>query len=85
MKISVITVCYNSQDTIQMTMESVLQQTDAELEYIIIDGASGDNTLKIIEQYLEDTRIRLVSEPDNGLYDAMNKGTALATGDYVIL
>ena len=83
-KVSVVTVCYNSQDTIAQTIESVLSQTCDEYEYIIIDGASTDATRDIIAKYNADGRIRLVSEPDNGLYDAMNKGHSLAEGEYII-
>ena len=82
MKISIITVCYNSEATIQDTIESVLAQTHSNIEYIIIDGASSDDTLSIINKY-KDKVSKLVSEPDKGIYDAMNKGVQLATGDVV--
>lgn len=82
MKISIITVCFNSEATIRDTIESVLAQDYADLEYIIIDGASTDGTLKIIDEY-RDRIATVVSEPDNGIYDAMNKGIAKATGDVV--
>lgn len=82
MKISIVTVCYNSQDTIRDTIESVLSQTYADVEYIVVDGASTDTTLSIINEYRD--RIALVvSEEDNGIYDAMNKGIRAATGDFV--
>tara|TARA_R110000822_G_scaffold89201_3_gene206286 strand:+ start:24 stop:773 length:750 start_codon:yes stop_codon:yes gene_type:complete len=82
MKISIITVSYNSGKTIETTFMSVLQQTYKNIEYIVIDGGSTDNTLKIIEKYSEIITV-LVSEQDNGLYDAMNKGISLATGDVI--
>ncbi|RXP45397.1 glycosyltransferase [Lutibacter sp. HS1-25] len=82
MKISIITVCYNSAATIEKTIQSVAAQTYNNIEYLIIDGNSKDATLTIIKKY--DTVItKWVSEPDKGLYDAMNKGIALATGDIV--
>ena len=82
MKISVITVCYNSEATIRETVESVLTQTHRDVEYIVVDGGSKDGTLEILSRYVE--RIQhLTSEPDSGVYDAMNKGLALATGDVV--
>jgi glycosyltransferase involved in cell wall biosynthesis len=82
MKVSLITVCYNSARTLQETIDSVLSQTYAEIEYIIIDGGSTDATPTIIEPYK--SRIaHYVSEPDEGLYDAMNKGIALSSGDMV--
>lgn len=79
---SIITVCYNAAATIEDTIQSVIAQTYRHVEYIIIDGASKDGTLKIIDRYRPNIA-RIVSEPDRGLYDAMNKGLALATGDYV--
>ena len=81
-KFSVITVCYNAQATIEDTIQSVIAQTYHHVEYIIVDGASKDRTLSIINRY-RDRIATIVSEPDKGLYDAMNKGLRLATGDYV--
>ena len=81
-KFSVITVCYNAQATIEDTIQSVIAQTYHHVEYIIVDGASKDRTLSIINRY-RDRIATVVSEPDKGLYDAMNKGIRLATGDYV--
>lgn len=83
MKFSVITICYNAAATIERTLRSVTGQSWAGKEYIIIDGASKDSTLEIIGRYRDKVDI-LVSEPDKGLYDAMNKGLRLATGDYVL-
>lgn len=85
MKVSVITVAYNSAGTIRDTLQSVLHQTYADIEYIVVDGASKDNTLAIIKEYepLFGGRMRYVSEPDQGIYDAMNKGIRMATGDVV--
>ena len=82
MKISIITVSYNSANTIETTFKSVLQQTYSNIEYIVVDGGSTDNTLKIAKKYNEIINI-LVSEQDNGLYDAMNKGISLASGDII--
>lgn len=84
MKITVVTVCYNAEKTIEKTMQSVLRQTYREIEYLIIDGESKDSTLGIIRKYESDKRVRLVSEPDNGLYNAMNKALNYSTGQYVI-
>ena len=83
MKISIITVCYNSEKTIEDTIQSVLKQTYSNFEYVIIDGLSKDNTLNIINKYTNDSRIKLISEKDNGLYDAMNKGIINSTGDII--
>lgn len=80
MKISVITVCYNSVKTIERTIKSVIAQDYDELEYIIIDGASTDGTLDIIERYKDKITI-CISEPDSGLYDAMNKGLEKVSGE----
>ena len=81
-KISIITACYNSSDTIRATIESVIGQDYPETEYIVIDGGSSDNTLKIAGEY--SSRIsRIVSEKDEGIYYALNKGIALATGDVI--
>lgn len=81
-RFSIITVTYNAQKVLEDTIQSVISQTYHQVEYIIIDGASKDNTLTIIEKYR--SRIsQVVSEPDKGLYDAMNKGISLATGDYI--
>lgn len=82
MKISIITVSYNAGATIEQTIQSVLAQSHPDVEYIVVDGASKDNTLDIIEKYK--SRIaHVISEKDKGIYDAMNKGIALATGDIV--
>lgn len=83
MKISIVTVCYNAEQVIEETIKSVLKQTYQNIEYIIVDGASKDGTLDIIRKYESEKRIRFISEPDKGIYDAMNKGSRRATGDYV--
>lgn len=82
MKVSIITVCFNSAATIRDTIESVLAQDYADIEYIIVDGASRDNTLDIVNEY-RGRIAKVVSEPDKGIYDAMNKGIKMATGDVV--
>lgn len=81
--LSVITIVYNNARDIERTMLSVLNQTYTGIEYIVVDGASNDGTLEIIKCY-ENRITKLISEKDKGIYDAMNKGLALATGDYVI-
>lgn len=82
MKISIITVSFNSAKTIEKTISSVMEQTFDNIEYIIIDGNSGDDTVSIIKRH-EKKNIRLISESDKGIYDAMNKGINLATGDVI--
>lgn len=82
MKISIITVCYNSALTIEKTFLSIENQTYQDIEYIVIDGNSKDNTVDIIQQY-KHIISNHISEEDRGLYDAMNKGINLATGDIV--
>lgn len=81
-KFSLITVTYNAGAVLEDTIQSIITQTYKNVEYIIIDGASTDNTMRIIERYRDHIHT-VVSEPDQGLYDAMNKGLSLATGDYV--
>lgn len=81
-KFSIITVTYNAEATVEDTIQSVIAQTYRHIEYIVIDGASKDRTLSIVEKY-RNSITHLVSEPDKGLYDAMNKGIRLATGDYL--
>lgn len=82
MKISVITVCFNSAQTIESTLCSVATQANAEVEHIVVDGASTDKTVTILQSYL-DQLARVISEPDRGIYDAMNKGVRVATGDVI--
>lgn len=82
-KLSVITIVYNNAKDIERTMLSVLNQSYKNIEYVVIDGASTDGTLNIIKKY-EGRLAKLISEKDKGIYDAMNKGLALATGDYVL-
>ncbi len=84
MKISVITVCYNSKEFIRPTIDSVLRQDYEDMEYIIVDGVSTDGTCEIIAEYLDRSSIRYISEQDTGLYNAMNKGIGMARGDYLI-
>lgn len=85
MKFSLITICYNSEKTIERTLKSVLNQSYKDYEYIIVDGASSDATLDIIKQYapLFEDRMRWKSEPDTGIYNAMNKGIERSSGDII--
>ena len=84
MKISIITVCYNSERFIGETISSVLTQSNVDLEYVIVDGGSVDGTVEVIQRYAEsDGRIIWCSEPDHGIADAMNKGVAMASGSVV--
>ena len=85
MKISIITATYNSESTIRHTIESVLMQTHKDIEYIIVDGASTDGTMSIVKEYapLFGDKLKYISEKDKGLYDAMNKGIGVSTGDIV--
>jgi glycosyltransferase involved in cell wall biosynthesis len=82
LKISIVTVCYNSEATIRDTIESVLSQSYPNIEYIVVDGASKDGTMAIVSAY-KDRIAKIISEPDKGIYDAMNKGVGLASGDFV--
>jgi len=81
MKVSIVTVTYNSSETLLETLNSVGSQFYSDIEHIIIDGASNDDTIKIVKEYGKVSK--WISEPDNGIYDAMNKGIELATGDII--
>lgn len=81
-KISIITACYNAENTIDQTIQSVLGQTYENIEYIIVDGDSTDGTMEIVEKYRDKIDV-VVSESDKGVYDAFNKGVELATGEYI--
>lgn len=83
MKFSIVTICYNSANTIGRTMRSVAHQDFDDYEHIIIDGASKDTTMDIVSQY-QTSRTHAISEPDKGIYNAMNKGLDLAQGDYTL-
>ena len=87
-RVSIITICFNSEAVIKKTIESVLNQTFTDIEYLIIDGASKDKTVEIAESYKDafaekGIDYKIFSEPDKGIYDAMNKGIAKATGELV--
>jgi glycosyltransferase involved in cell wall biosynthesis len=82
MKVSIITTAFNSAKTIEDTIKSVINQSYSDIEYIIIDGGSTDGTLDIVNKYKEKIS-KIISEKDNGVYDAMNKGIRLSTGDIV--
>ena len=83
LKVSIITVVYNRKKTIARAIESVLKQSYQEIEYIIIDGCSTDGTVEILQTYNDGRISKLISEPDGGIYSALNKGLQLATGDVV--
>ena len=85
MKITIITACFNSSATIRDTFESVLRQSHADVEHIVVDGGSRDDTVEIIREYAEkyQGRMRWISEKDDGIYYAMNKGIAMATGEVI--
>lgn len=87
MKVSIITSCYNRAETIQGTIESVLAQDYPEIEYIIVDGASTDSSLGLIRSMMDDVRWKkswkFISEPDHGMYEAINKGIRMATGEII--
>lgn len=82
LKISIVTVCYNAVDSIEATLESVLNQVYDNIEYIVIDGGSTDGTVDIIKKY-SDRIAYWISERDNGIFDAMNKGIDIASGNYI--
>ena len=86
--ITIATVTYNAEATLERTLESVAQQDYARIEHLIIDGCSTDHTLSLVGRYVEQNQarhnIRLICEPDNGLYDAMNKALLNATGEYIV-
>ena len=82
MKVSIITSCYNREATIRGAIESVLGQDYPDIEYIVVDGASKDNSLQVINEY-KDRISKIVSEPDKGMYEAINKGIRMATGDII--
>ena len=85
MRVSIITATYNSAKTLRDTVDSVLRQTYPDIEYIVVDGASTDGTLDVIQEYepVFGNRLKWISEKDNGIYDAMNQGIQIATGDVV--
>lgn len=84
-KVSIITVCFNSSKSIRRTFDSVLQQSYSEIEYLVIDGLSTDGTVEIIKEYesLFQGRMRWISEKDKGIYDAMNKGIKMSSGELI--
>jgi glycosyltransferase involved in cell wall biosynthesis len=82
MKVTIITICFNRVKTIEKSIQSVLSQDYTDIEYIVIDGNSTDGTQKVIEKYQHQIA-QYISEPDRGMYDAINKGIALATGDII--
>ncbi len=81
--VSVITVCFNEREDIGSTLESILRQCGVNVELIVVDGASTDGTVEVLENYRKDVR-EIISEPDKGIFDAMNKGLRVARGDWVV-
>lgn len=82
LKVSIITICYNAEKTIEQTIQSVLGQTYPHVEYVIVDGKSTDGTMEIVNRY-RDKITKVISEPDEGIYDAMNKGIRMTSGDVI--
>ena len=86
--ITIATVTYNAEATLQRTLDSVAAQDYARIEHLIVDGLSTDRTLSLVQRYVEQNdnrhQIRLISGPDEGLYDAMNKALTMATGEYIV-
>ena len=80
-KITVVTVCFNAEKVLEQTMLSVLSQTYKDIEYLVIDGGSKDGTLDIIKKYSD--KVKWISEPDKGIYDAMNKAIKMASGEWI--
>ena len=85
MTLSIITINRNNAQGLKKTMQSVVSQTNKDLEYIVVDGASTDESVEVIKHFAEQRDIRWVSERDKGIYNAMNKGIGMAQGEYVMI
>lgn len=83
-RLSIVTITFNAGAVLQRTMDSVAEQDYPYIDYVLVDGASRDHTVALMEAQQQHMPLRFVSEPDKGLYDAMNKGLAMATGDYIL-